>query len=224
MDVYLCRKANPMNDKNDMDDFFMDDSGYWQAPDFILTDIITTMVNMMEMPIGITIFMKGMILSGSLVSERQYLGSLSAVFQSLARASFDSEDDTEIEEEIARLFDFTKLTENDYSLTDDDDEDEDEEPAPELEEDESLDAFDEDDEDLIDFDELYKMKKSSVVPVRFMHLKDVMVLYPGASIGFRQSILPIVRIRIHSVDGWILGQALDANDLDGEDTPRPMVH
>ncbi|HRF95997.1 MAG TPA: hypothetical protein PLZ51_12410, partial [Aggregatilineales bacterium] len=94
-------------------------------------------------------------------------------FQSLARASFDSEDDTEIEEEIARLFDFTKLTENDYSLTDDDDEDEDEEPAPELEEDESLDAFDEDDEDLIDFDELYKMKKSSVVPVRFMHLKDV---------------------------------------------------
>lgn len=207
-----------MKDMSDMDDFFMDESGYWQAPDFILSDIITTMVNMMDMPIGITIFMKGMILSGSLVSERQYLSSLSAVFQSLAQATFDDEGDGEMESEIQRLFDFTKLTENDYEMDEMDDEafelPEEEEPANESEE---------DDEDEIDFEELYRMKKASVVPVRFMHLRDAMVLYPGASIGFRHSILPIVRIRINSIDGWILGQALDANDMDN-DEPRPMVH
>jgi hypothetical protein len=213
-----------MNDMDDMDDFFMDESGYWQAPDFILTDIITTMVNMMEMPIGITIFMKGMILSGSLVSERQYLGSLSAVFQALASASLEDDDTGEMDEELARLFDFTKLTENDYSLEDDDDDDEmfaiDDDDMPDGDDD----IPDEAEADVIDFDALYKMKKASVVPVRFMHLRDAMVLYPGASIGFRHSILPIVRIRIQSVDGWILGQALDANELDGDDSPRPMVH
>jgi len=206
-----------MKDMNDMDDFFMDESGYWQAPDFILSDIITTMVNMMDMPIGITIFMNGMILSGSLVSERQYLASLSAVFQSLAQATFDDEGDGEMESEIQRLFDFTKLTENDYDMDEADDED------FELPEEEPANESEEDDEDDIDFEELYRMKKASVVPVRFMHLRDAMVLYPGASIGFRHSILPIVRIRINSIDGWILGQALDANDMDN-DEPRPMVH
>lgn len=209
-----------MNNVDDMDDFFMSDGSYWQAPDFILTDIITTMVNMMEMPVGITIFMKGMIVSGSLVSERQYLGSLSAVFQALASASFEgAEDDTEMKDELNRLFDFTKLTENDYSIMD---EDEDEQPDTVLEDESDFDL--EMDEDTFDFDEFYDMKKSSVVPVRFMHLRDAMVLYPGASIGFRHSILPIIRIRINSIDGWILGQALDASELDGDDEPRPMVH
>jgi len=185
---------NDMDDMDDMDDFFMDESGYWQAPDFILTDIITTMVNMMEMPIGITIFMKGMILSGSLVSERHYLGSLSAVFQALASASFEEDETGEMDGD-------------DNILNGNDD-----------------DISDEAEADVIDFDALYKMKKASVVPVRFLHLRDAMVLYPGASIGFRHSILPIVRIRIQSVDGWILGQALDASEVDGDDTPRPMVH
>jgi hypothetical protein len=206
-----------MNNTDDMNDFFMDDSSYWQAPDFILSDIITTMVNMMDMPIGITIFMKGMILSGSLVSERQYLASLSAVFQSLAQTTFDDEGDGEMESEIQRLFDFTKLAENDYDMGE---VDEDDFELPE--DDESADEEDADLADDFDLDELY-MKKASVVPVRFMHLRDAMVLYPGASIGFRHSILPIIRIRIHSIDGWILGQALDASDIEG-DEPRPMVH
>ncbi len=210
-----------MNNVDDMDDFFMSDGAYWQAPDFILTDIITTMVNMMEMPVGITIFMKGMIVSGSLVSERQYLGSLSAVFQALASASFEgSEDDAEMKDELQRLFDFTKLAENDYSMMDEDDDDD--QPDTTLEDESDFDL--EMDEDGFDFDEFYDMKKSSVVPVRFMHLRDAMVLYPGASIGFRHSILPIIRIRINSIDGWILGQALDASQLDGDDEPRPMVH
>jgi len=213
---------NDMDDMDDMDDFFMDESGYWQAPDFILTDIITTMVNMMEMPIGITIFMKGMILSGSLVSERHYLGSLSAVFQALASASFEEDETDEMDEELARLFDFTKLTENDYSLDEDEDDEDDEDDNILNGNDDDI--SDEAEADVIDFDALYKMKKASVVPVRFLHLRDAMVLYPGASIGFRHSILPIVRIRIQSVDGWILGQALDASEVDGDDTPRPMVH
>lgn len=210
-----------MNNVDDMDDFFMSDGSYWQAPDFILTDIITTMVNMMEMPVGITIFMKGMIVSGSLVSERQYLGSLSAVFQALATASFEgAEDDAEMKDELHRLFDFTKLTENDYSIMDEDEDD----PQPDTPLEDESDFDLEMGEDAFDFDEFYDMKKSSVVPVRFMHLRDAMVLYPGASIGFRHSILPIIRIRINSIDGWILGQALDASELDGDDEPRPMVH
>ncbi|MCL4253106.1 MAG: hypothetical protein KJ043_04930 [Anaerolineae bacterium] len=210
-----------MNNVDDMDDFFMSDGSYWQAPDFILTDIITTMVNMMEMPVGITIFMKGMIVSGSLVSERQYLGSLSAVFQALASASFEgAEDDAEMKDELHRLFDFTKLTENDYSMMDEDEDD----PQPDTPLEDESDFDLEMDEESFDFDEFYDMKKSSVVPVRFMHLRDAMVLYPGASIGFRHSILPIIRIRINSIDGWILGQALDASELDGDDEPRPMVH
>lgn len=210
-----------MNAVDDMDDFFMSDGSYWQAPDFILTDIITTMVNMMEMPVGITLFMKGMIISGSLVSERQYLASLSAVFQALASATFEgTEEDAEMKQEIKRLFDFTRLAENDYGMIDEDD-DQQESTQDDVDFDLNL---DEDDGEAFDFDEFYQMNRSPVVPARFMHLRDAMVLYPGASIGFRHSILPIIRIRIHSIDGWILGQALDASELQGDDEPRPMVH
>lgn len=207
-----------MYNVDDMDEFLMNDAAYWQTPDFILTDIITTMVNMMEMPVGITLFMKGMIISGALVSERHYLASLSNVFQALASATFEgAEEDGEMRQEIQRLFDFTKLTENDYSIIDDDDEQSDQDEFDESD-------FDADTDDDFRFEDLYDEKKSSVIPVRFMHLRDAMVLYPGASIGFRHSILPIIRIRINSIDGWILGQALDASELESEHEPRPMVH
>lgn len=63
------------------DDNF-DMNAYWNEPDFLLADIVNAMVNIGELEIGITLFIKGMTLTGTLTSERQYLRDLTDTFRS----------------------------------------------------------------------------------------------------------------------------------------------
>ena len=159
-----------------MDDFEFSEAGFWLEPDFVLTNLVATMVNMSEMPIGVTLFIKGMVLSGALVSERQYLASLSDVFKSLARSTLEVPDEA-IMQEIENALDFNDLAEG------------------------TIYGDDEEDDDFLPF----------VSQIRYLHLTDIVVISPQPSIAFQQSILPILRIRLSAIDGWLLGQATGVN-------------
>src|SRR5512145_1486135 len=93
------------------DDFTPDSSDFWQEPDFLLADLVSAFVNRGGMQLGITIFMKGMTITGTLVSEQEYLSTMSAMFAKQARKSMlrPSAEDIQATEE---LFDFTGLTED----------------------------------------------------------------------------------------------------------------
>jgi hypothetical protein len=174
-----------------MDDFGMDFGmdEFWSEADFILQDIVRTIVNVMGAEIGITLFMRGMVVSGTMVSEAAYLATLTDFFQNQVRSGL-KDMDAEIADTIINALDFRDLAET--SVPDFDDED----PS--------------DDDDFGGFPE----------PIRFLHLREVTVLTPQPSLGFETAIVPTMRVRLTSIDGWLLGQAV-AND--GPDQPPAEV-
>ncbi|GAB4521578.1 MAG: hypothetical protein OHK0046_33150 [Anaerolineae bacterium] len=81
-----------------------DDAAFWLEPDFVLADLVATLINGLELPIGVTLFMKGMVISGVLTSEREYLQSLTDTFNKIIRDENDPATDN--------LFDFNMLAES----------------------------------------------------------------------------------------------------------------
>jgi hypothetical protein len=106
--------------------FPMFDDENWNEPDFLLSYLVSSLVNLGGAPVGITLLIKGMVLSGTLMSEREYLDTLSSLMQQQVRDALNTlpKKDREIAE---KAFDFRDLTEDFYP----DDDDEDEESAPE---------------------------------------------------------------------------------------------
>ena len=51
-------------------------------------------------------------------------------------------------------------------------------------------------------------------PIRHLHLKDPVIIYPGSTLSFVDSALPILRIRLAAVDGWMLGRISVISDDD----------
>ncbi len=88
------------------------ESSYWLEPDFLLADLVSGLVNRGGMHLGITLFLHGLVITGTLVSEQEYLQSLSRLFKQQARKSFanPTAEDLRMAEE---LFDFTGLVEDD---------------------------------------------------------------------------------------------------------------
>lgn len=154
-----------------------DESAFWLEPDFVLADIIASLVNLMELPVGVTLFIKGMVLTGMLVSEREYLDALSDTFTTLARQSFRPSDAKEVED-LEAAFSYRDMTEHDPAAVEED--------------------------------------ADALPPVRFLHLKDPMILTPQPGISFGHSGFPILRLRLTMVDGWMLGQSMPFGDL-GDD-------
>jgi len=152
-------------------DFDFSEAGYWLEPDFVLADIVATLVNAVGLSIGITLFMKGTVISGLLVSEDEYLHALSDMFNQVANPPQG--------EDVDNLFDFTGLKES----TDMDG------------------LFD----SAADDDEINLLEDAP--PIRHLHIRDVVVLSPQPSLVFGHSQMPIVRIRLTTIDGWMLGQA-----------------
>jgi hypothetical protein len=146
------------------------------------------MVNLMGMPIGMTLMTKGMTVSGTLVSEAEYLESLSKTFSDMMKQAVQPESKEE-KEAIEDAFDFGQLAEGFYppSIVGADDDE----------------SFDPD-----DFD-----PEALPPPIRHLHLKDVKILTPNPPINFGGGVLPIMRIRLTSIDGWMLGHA-EAQDDD----------
>jgi hypothetical protein len=180
------------------DDFMPDVSGFWQEPDFLLADLVSAFVNRGGMQLGITVFMKGMVITGTLVSEREYLSTMSKMFAKQARKSLLHPTPEELKA-TEELFDFTNLTEDDRTDRENDE--------------------DEDEDDDFDDGEVH------VPTIRHMHLKDPVILQPQSSISFSQSQLPIMRIRLTAVDGWMMGKVtLDDSMGDFSLPPSEVRH
>ncbi|MAS32752.1 MAG: hypothetical protein CL610_02020 [Anaerolineaceae bacterium] len=107
---------------------FSSDDESWTEPDFLLSYLISSLVNVGGAPIGITLMVKGMIISGTLLSEREYLDTLSELMQQQVRDALAllPEEDREAAESA---FDFRDLTE-DFYPDDRDDDDDDSPPEP----------------------------------------------------------------------------------------------
>ena len=89
------------------------DDTSWMEPDFILSYLVSSLVNMAGAPLGITLLVKGTILTGTLVSEREYLTVLSEMLQTQIRRSLSGLSDEE--RKIAEsAFDLTELVEDFY--------------------------------------------------------------------------------------------------------------
>jgi hypothetical protein len=168
---------------------FLPEMGFWQEPDFLLSDLISMLVNRTGIQLGITIMVRGMVVSGVLVSEREYLAELSKYFQDQAKdaireimASAPKKEVRAMLKEAEEAWDFTYLTEDAYpddNIEDDDDEDEEEPDFPP------------------DFSE-----------IRHLHLKDVEIVFPAPGLEFAQTRIPTWRIRLTSIDGWLVGRSV----------------
>ncbi len=152
------------------------DEPAWNEPDFLLSYLVSSLVNVGGAPIGMTLLIKGTVLSGTLMSEREYLDTLSSIMQQQVRDALSglSKKDRELAE---KAFDFRDLTEDYYPDT----EDEDEESAPE--------------------------------PLLYMHLRNPVIVSPQPVVSFSSGMFPVMRIRLTSIDGWMLGASMP-EDLD----------
>src|SRR3990172_20754 len=86
-------------------------SAYWQEPDFLLTDLVSLMANKADSQMGITLIVKGAILTGTLVGEREYLRRVNDMFNRMARETLvkpTKEDLASIDE----AFSFDELVED----------------------------------------------------------------------------------------------------------------
>ena len=179
----------------------IDETTLWLEPDTVLANVITAMVNMMGMPIGITLFIKGTVISGTLVSEKEYLEKLTEVFQSAAKQSINpnNKEEAEIIEEI---FDFTKLGDNNLLFGDEDEE-----------------ADDEDVDSAVEDIPVY---------IRYLHIRDFSILTPNPPLSFGASSFPILRIRLTAIDGWMLGHStphdFEVNDFGDKPDKGEVLH
>ena len=165
----------------DFPDF--DLSAYWQEPDFLLTDLVSLMANRADSQMGITLMVKGAILTGTLGGEREYLRRVNDMFKRMARETLHKPTKEDLAS-IDEAFGFDELVEDEY-------------PPEGQEEAEETDIT---------------MPETS--PIRHLHLKDPVIIYPGSTLSFMDSALPILRIRLATVDGWMLGRLSVISDDD----------
>jgi hypothetical protein len=108
-------------DFNDLEPGF-DESAYWIEPDFMLSDLVSVMVNKAGMELGITLIIKGSVLTGTLISERAYLKIMTDTFITQATKSMPAPTQEDLDA-IQEMFDFTGFTEDFYPGEDYDPED-----------------------------------------------------------------------------------------------------
>jgi hypothetical protein len=167
----------------DIPDF--DLSAFWQEPDFLLTDLVSLMANKADSQMGITLMVKGAIMTGVLVGEREYLRRVNEMFKRMARESITKPTKEDLAE-IDESFGFDEMIEDNY-------------PPDDAEEDEDA--------------------PTDAAPIRHLHLKDPVIIYPGSTLSFMESALPILRIRLAAVDGWMLGRISMISEDDEDDLP-----
>ena len=178
-------RASANGSMTDLPEF--DLSAYWQEPDFLLTDLVSLMANRADSQMGVTLMVKGAILTGTLVGEREYLRRVNDMFKRMARETLVKPTKEDLDS-IDEAFGFDELLEDEY-------------PEGEEGEDES--------------DEVVMPETS---PIRHLHLKDPVIIYPGSTLSFMDSALPILRIRLATIDGWMLGRISVIAD-DDDDLP-----
>lgn len=171
-----------------MGDF--DENAFWQEPDFLLADIIHMMVNITGLEIGVTLFVKGMTLTGTLVSERQYLTDLGNMFRSRVNLQNNNNMSKEEREAFESMFDFSQLAETDI--------------ANDMMQDGTV--------------------PNGSSPIRFLHLKNPLLLGHGGVMDFAQGEAPYIRLRLTMIDGWMLGEAVTPDMFQDDDPSGQVLH
>jgi len=159
---------------------------YWDEPDFVLTYIVTALVNGIGMEIGVTLMMRGLVVSGTLVSEETYLDALTRTLQD--QVSFTKDNvPNDARTALKDVLDMRPMTEFDKTDVF--------EPAEEDEAGEKA---------LPPLDTLEDMPP----PVQHLHLKDPMIVVGEPPISFGEGSDMIVRLRMTTIDGWMIGRLL----------------
>jgi len=191
------------------------DNDFWQEPDFLLADLVSGFVNKGGMELGITLFVKGLVLTGTLTSEQEYLKAISGMFAAQAKKSLVNPSKQEIKN-TEEVFDFTGLAE-DVDLTElygerePEFEDElDDMPEP------KADGIDPDGPDEEDEDD------RTMPNIRYLHLKDPVIIQPQPAVSFTHTQVSILRIKLTTVDGWMVGKVTVDDDL--TDFPPPPAN
>ena len=196
------------------------DSDFWQEPDFLLADLVSGFVNKGGMELGITLFVKGLVLTGTLTSEQDYLKAISGMFAAQAKRSLVNPTKQDIQN-TEEVFDFTGLAE-DVDLTElygqrdpEFDDEPDTDPVPEMVVDgpDGLDEEAEDDDD------------RSMPSIRYLHLKDPVIIQPQPAVSFTHTQVSILRVKLNTVDGWMVGKVTVDDDLsDFPSSPNEIRH
>jgi hypothetical protein len=63
----------------------------------------------------------------------------------------------------------------------------------------------------------------SASPIRHLHLRDPFILYPGSAMSFGESPLPLLRLRLASVNGWLPGRVNVIDSDEGPDFSPPFA-
>jgi hypothetical protein len=188
---------------------FDSSNNYWDEPDFILTYIVTALVNGMGIEVGVTVTVRGLVMSGTLVSEQAYLDNLTTMLQTQIDFG-DPDAPPEAREALNNILDLRMMTEFDPEgifkpLTDQldtpPDDSLDDVSAP-LGQPSGDDPFSEDMlEDLLEDVDMPP-------PLQFAHLKDPLVLSGEPPVSFGEGSDVILRVRLTSIDSWMIGRLL----------------
>ncbi len=188
------------------------DSDFWQEPDFLLADLVSGFVNKGGMELGITLFVNGLVLTGTLTSEQEYLRAISGMFAAQAKKSLVNPSKQEIEN-TEEVFDFTGLAEDvdlnelygneNGALGSEPTADKPEAVVPE-----AVDAEDADDE-------------RTVPSIRYLHLKDPVIIQPQPAVSFTHTQVSILRVKLTTIDGWMVGKVTVDDDLSDFPPPPP---
>ncbi len=182
------------------------DSDFWQEPDFLLADLVSGFVNKGGMELGITLFVKGLVLTGTLVSEQDYLKAISGMFATQAKRSLVNPSKQEIKN-TEEVFDFTGLAE-DVDLTELYGQRDAEFDDEVVEEEEPVEAEPEDDE-------------RTLPSIRYLHLKDPVIIQPQPAVSFTHTQVSILRVKLTTIDGWMVGKVTVDDDLSNFPPPPP---
>lgn len=185
---------------------FGSDSEFWQEPDFLLADLVSGFVNKGGMELGITLFVKGLVLTGTLTSEQDYLKAISAMFAAQAKKSLVNPSKQEIKN-TEEVFDFTGLAEDvdvNELYGNEDGQVEPVKPPARTE------AEIEEDED-----------ERTMPNIRYLHLKDPVIIQPQPAVSFTHTQVSILRVKLTTIDGWMVGKVTIDDDITDFPPPPP---
>ncbi len=172
----------------------------WDEPDIVLSYIVTALVNGMGLEIGVTLMARGLVVSGTLTSEHNYLEQISNVLMNQVQFTDESVPE-DVRESLKALLDLRSLSEFDAdsylpgagSISMGDEGDEDESDDNDFAD---MDDFDDDDMDIVDLPPT----------LQYLHLKDPIIVAGEPPINFGEGSDVMVRLRLTTIDGWMLGK------------------
>lgn len=202
-----------------------DSSDYWSEPDQLLSYVVTMLVNAMDMEFDVTIMLRGLVISGTLVSEGKYLKQASNALAGQFDLS-SSKIPVDAREALKEMFNLTNMTEfdvRDYIEIGKAKADADSAAPPDDDPSSTTDPeFDNDDLDDEDFEALID---NMPPPLQYLHLRDPMIVAGEPPIRFANGSEIALRLRLASIDGWMLGRLFPVMDddilgLDDDDDVR----